>query len=91
MCNRAGIILLAIFASLVSLDASTSWAGDTSAASPDVYSHFDLPAESLDKALRDFALQAKLNISYEPTLVAGFQASPPSTEATRSITCSRCY
>jgi iron complex outermembrane recepter protein len=74
MCTRAGIILLAIFASLVSFDSSNSWAGDTSAHSPEISSHFDLPAESLDKALRDFALQAKCNISYEPTIVAGLRA-----------------
>lgn len=74
MCKRAGIILLAIFANLVSLGASNSWAGATSAASSEVSLHFDLPAESLDKALRDFALQAKCNISYEPTIVAGLGA-----------------
>jgi iron complex outermembrane recepter protein len=74
MCNRAGIILLAIFASLFLLNASTSRAGVTPAAGSDVSSHFDLPAEPLDKALRDFALQAKCNISYEPTIVAGLQA-----------------
>ena len=37
-------------------------------------SHFDLPAEPLGKALRDFAIQADCNISYEPALVAGLQA-----------------
>ena len=74
MCKRAGIILLAIFASLISLDVSTSWAAVKSAAVSEVSSHFDLPAEPLDKALRDFALQAKCNISYEPTMVAGLQA-----------------
>jgi len=74
MCNRAGIILLAIFATLASLDASTCLAESTSAAGPGVSSQFNLPAESLDKALRDFALQAKCNISYEPTIVAGLQA-----------------
>jgi iron complex outermembrane recepter protein len=74
MCNRAGIILLATFASLLSFDSSPSWAGEPSAASPEVSSHYDLPAESLDKALRDFALQAKCNLSYEPSIVAGLQA-----------------
>jgi outer membrane receptor protein involved in Fe transport len=74
MCNRAGIALLAIFASVLSFDASSSWAAATSSAGVEVSSHFELPAESLDKALRDFALQAKCNISYEPTIVAGLQA-----------------
>ena len=40
----------------------------------DNISRFDLPAEPLGKALRDFAIQAKCNISYEPGLVAGLQA-----------------
>jgi hypothetical protein len=35
-------------------------------ARPDNKSRFDLPAEPLGKALRDFAVQAKCNISYEP-------------------------
>jgi iron complex outermembrane receptor protein len=74
MCKSAGIILLAVFASLISLEASSSWAGSTSAVGAGVESHFDLPAESLDKALRDFALQAKCNISYEPAIVAGLRA-----------------
>lgn len=82
MCNRAGIILLAIFASLVSLDASSSRAGVTSAVGSEISSHFDIRAESLDKALRDFALQAKCNISYEPTLVAGLRAPAISGEFT---------
>jgi hypothetical protein len=34
-------------------------------------SRFDLPAEPLGKALRDFAVQANCNISYEPALVLG--------------------
>jgi iron complex outermembrane recepter protein len=37
-------------------------------------SRFDLPAEPMDKALRDFAVQAKCNISYKPGLVAGLGA-----------------
>jgi iron complex outermembrane recepter protein len=39
-----------------------------------IKARFDLPAESLDKALRDFALQANCNISYVPSAVAGLQA-----------------
>jgi iron complex outermembrane receptor protein len=46
----------------------------TSMASPEFKSRFDLPAEPLDKSLRDFAIQANCNISYEPSLVAGQQA-----------------
>jgi iron complex outermembrane receptor protein len=74
MCGRAWIILPAIFATILSLGASTSLAGATSPASLELKSHFDLPAESLDKALRDFAVQANCNISYEPSIVAGLQA-----------------
>jgi iron complex outermembrane recepter protein len=70
MCGRAGIILLAIFATVFSLGA----AGAPSPARSDVKSHFDLPAEPLDKALRDLAVQANCNISYEPSIVAGLQA-----------------
>lgn len=39
-----------------------------------VKASFDLPAEALDKALRDFAIQAHCNISFEPSVVAGLQA-----------------
>jgi hypothetical protein len=85
MCLRAGIILPAFYAAVLLLNASPSPA---SAASPpdsaaanstsmlpsDIKLHFDLPAGPLDKALRDFAVQADRNISYEPTIVAGLQA-----------------
>jgi hypothetical protein len=74
MCGRAGIILLAILATTFSLGASTSLARAASPASSEIKSHFDVPAESLDKALRDFAVQAHYNISYEPSIVAGLQA-----------------
>jgi iron complex outermembrane recepter protein len=74
MCERAGIILSAIFAGVISLYVSTSLAAPTSTVSSEIRSRFDLPAESLDKALRDFAIQANCNISYEPALVAGLQA-----------------
>lgn len=46
----------------------------TSRADADAKARFDLPSESLDKALRDFALQAHCNISYEPSVVTGLQA-----------------
>ncbi len=74
MCGRAGIILLAIFAAILSSGASPSLASETPPARSEIKSHFDLPAESLDKALRDFAAQANCNISYEPAIVAGLQA-----------------
>src|SRR5713101_5548813 len=74
MCERAGIILLAILASTLSLDVPTAIAGSTSTAGSEIKSRFDLPAEPLDKALRDFAIQANCNISYDPSIVAGLQA-----------------
>jgi outer membrane receptor protein involved in Fe transport len=92
MCLRAGIILPAIYAAALSLNASASSAGEAppagSTAAPDSTSavgaasalrsdiklHFDLAAGPLDKALRDFAVQASRNISYEPSIVAGLQA-----------------
>jgi iron complex outermembrane recepter protein len=58
----------AILAVLFSLHLSVALAG------AEIKSHFDLPAESLDKALRDFAIQANCNISYDPSVVAGLQA-----------------
>jgi iron complex outermembrane recepter protein len=57
-----------IFAVLLSLHLSAAIAG------AEIKSHFDLPAEPLDKALRDFAIQANCNISYDPSVVAGLQA-----------------
>ena len=47
---------------------------EAAAVSTDLKSHFELPAEPMDRALRDFALQANCNISFEPSLVAGLQA-----------------
>jgi iron complex outermembrane recepter protein len=84
MCGRAGIILLAIFATIFSLDAASSRANEIPATRPEIESHFDLPAEPLDKALRDFAVQANCNISYEPSLVAGLQAPAIKGAFTRS-------
>ena len=90
MCVRAGIILPAICAAVLLLDVSpadaaspagstaapdsTSAAGAASALASDTKLHFDLAAGPLDKALRDFAVQASRNISYEPSIVAGLQA-----------------
>jgi iron complex outermembrane recepter protein len=84
MCGRAGILLVAIFAATFLLDASRSAAGATSPTRSEIKSRFDLPAESLDKALRDLAVQANCNISYEPSIVAGLQAPPISGEFTVS-------
>jgi iron complex outermembrane recepter protein len=74
MCGRAGIFLHAIFAAALSFNASTSLATPATAIGSEIKSHFDLPAEPLDKALRDAAIQANCNISYEPSMVAGLQA-----------------
>jgi iron complex outermembrane receptor protein len=89
MCVRAGIILPAICAAVLLLTASSVYAesaagstaapdstraaGAVSALGSDIKLHFDLAAGPLDKALRDFAVQASRNISYEPSIVAGFQ------------------
>ena len=60
--------LVIVFVAFLGLVGSPSVAGTDPAA------HFDLPAEPLDQALRDFAIQAKCNISYEPAAVRGLQA-----------------
>jgi iron complex outermembrane recepter protein len=85
MCVRAGIILPTFCAAVLSLNASpypanaasppdsAAAAGSTSALGSDIKLHFDLPAGPMDKALRDFAVQADRNISYEPSIVAGLQ------------------
>jgi iron complex outermembrane receptor protein len=85
MCVRAGIILSAIYAAVLSLTAPpspanaasppdpTTAASSTSALGSDIKLQFDLPAGPMDKALRDFAVQANRNISYEPSIVAGLQ------------------
>ena len=86
MCVRAGIILSAFCAAVLSLNASpspanaasppdsTAAASSTSALASDIKMHFDIPAGPMDKALRDFAVQADRNISYEPSIVSGLQA-----------------
>jgi hypothetical protein len=82
MCGRAGIVLLAIFATTFLLGASTSRASEPPAARSEIKSHFDLSAGPLDKALREFAVQANCNISYEPSIVAGFQTPAINGELT---------
>jgi iron complex outermembrane recepter protein len=86
MCVRAGIILPAFCVAVLSLNASPSpanaasppdstvAASSTSALGSNIQLHFDLPTGPMDKALRDFAVQADRNISYEPPIVAGLQA-----------------
>lgn len=80
MCGRAGIILLAIFSATISANAATSLADSRSltdsmrSVGSEIKSRFDLPAEPLDKALRDLALQTNWNISYQPSIVSGLRA-----------------
>jgi len=92
MCLRAGVILSAICAAVLSLNASpssasgataagsmvapdsTSAAGATSSLGLDIKVHFDLAAGPLGKVLREFAVQANRNISYEPSIVDGLQS-----------------
>ena len=56
---------------------------DGAAMGADVKARFDLPSEPMDRALRDFALQAGCNISFEPTLVVGMQAPAVKGEYSR--------
>ena len=64
--NTLPVILLSLL---------TSLAGSVSVARADTKSRFDLSAEPLDQALRDFAAQAKFNISYEPSVVLGLRTA----------------
>jgi outer membrane receptor protein involved in Fe transport len=77
MRRVSGILLLAI------LMAADCLGLGAAAASADLKSRFDLPAESMDRALRDFALQANCNVSFEPSLVAGLQAPAVKGEYSR--------
>jgi hypothetical protein len=60
-----------------------------SLAAAEIKSRFDLPAESLAQALRDFAIQANCNISYEPSVVADLQAPAIKGEFTAADALSR--
>lgn len=51
----------------------------------DVKARFDLPSEPMDRALRDFALQAGCNISFEPTLVVALHAPAVKGEYSRNV------
>jgi iron complex outermembrane recepter protein len=53
---------------------STPAASGASTVGSNTKLHFDVAAGPLDKALRDFAVQAGRNISYEPSIVAALQA-----------------
>src|SRR5882724_7941796 len=75
--SRLGLPLSIVIAVTLSLRFSSTHAADSE-------SRFDLPAESLDKALRDFALQKHCQISYEPALVAGLNAPEVRGEYTPS-------
>jgi outer membrane receptor protein involved in Fe transport len=77
--SRVGLLLPVVFNTLLVLGASIAFA-----AAADSKSHFDLPAEPLDKALQDFAIQVHCQISYEPSLVAGLRAPPLKGEFTRA-------
>ncbi|MDP9013236.1 MAG: TonB-dependent receptor [Pseudomonadota bacterium] len=55
----------------------------------DIKSRFDVPVEPLDKALRDFALQAHCNIAYEPSAVAGILAPAVNGDFTAADALSR--
>lgn len=66
--SRVGFPLLVVLNALLTLGVPIAFAA------ADSKSHFDLPAEPLDKALQDFAIQMHYQISYEPSLVAGIRA-----------------
>ena len=73
--SGAAIALLATLLILAALPAS---------ALTDSKSRFDIPAEDLGKALRDFAIQASCNISYDPTAVEHLHAPAVKGEFTAS-------
>jgi iron complex outermembrane receptor protein len=66
--GRIGFPPLAVLSAILTLGASIAFTAT------DLKSRFDLPAEPLDKALQEFAIQVHCQISYEPSLVAGLQA-----------------
>ena len=67
--SRCSTLVLSVFCAFTAVaHAQVARADD------DAKAHFDLPAESMDKALRELAIQANSNISYEPETVAGLRA-----------------
>lgn len=78
MRQVSGIVLLGILTVV-------SWFSlGGSAFSADLKARFDVPAEPMDRALRDFALQSNCNISFEPSLVTGLRAPAVKGEYSRS-------
>jgi iron complex outermembrane receptor protein len=69
--TRAAATLAAI---LTAFALTVSLAGPSARAASEIKSRFDIPAEELGKALRDFALQANCNVSYDPAAVQHLQA-----------------
>jgi outer membrane receptor protein involved in Fe transport len=65
----AALILFALFLSPLAEPAATTGSGARAEKS-----RFDIPAEDLGKALRDFAIQAKCNLSYDPASVEHLKA-----------------
>ena len=65
----AALILFALFLSPLAEPAATTGTGARVEKS-----RFDIPAEDLGKALRDFAIQAKCNLSYDPANVEHLKA-----------------
>jgi iron complex outermembrane receptor protein len=65
----AALTLFALFLSALAEPAAT-----TGTSARVEKSRFDIPAEDLGKALRDFAIQAKCNLSYDPASVEHLKA-----------------
>jgi iron complex outermembrane recepter protein len=76
-CVAAFTISLTLLLPLAAPAAAT---GSTALA--DAKARFDIPAEDLGKALRDFAIQANYNLSYDPTSVQHLKAAAVKGEFT---------
>jgi len=75
--------LLAIFAAIFLPDSSRSAAGAALPTRSEIKSHFRFARRIIGQALRDLAVQANCNISYEPVDGRpGFKAPPISGEFT---------
>ncbi|HEX3846587.1 MAG TPA: TonB-dependent receptor, partial [Steroidobacteraceae bacterium] len=76
MCSRAGFLLLVFLAAhwgaagIAGAEAASTGTSSQRGAK----TRFDIAAEPLGDALRDLAKQANINISYEPSAVAGLTA-----------------
>jgi iron complex outermembrane receptor protein len=71
--SRLAYAVAFIFAVALLRPLAAPAAPDTNARG-DTKARFDIPAEDLGKALRDFAIQAKYNLSYEPASVQHLKA-----------------